>query len=374
MVHCDPVHGPLAGFTVGITGDRRSEEQAELLARRGAHILHGPVMHTRLLSEADVAVDHTRQALERPADVVVFTTGIGVRSWFGVAETAMLDDQLRALCDGALVVARGPKARGAAHAHGVGVQWEAPHTASSEVLAFLQGRGVAGQRVVIQRDGGKPDLAEQVRALGADVIDVVVYRWELPDDPGPAERLLDATVAGKVHALTFTCAHAVGAAFRLAPDPDGLRTALQTRVVPVAVGPVTSAALRAAGIVKVVEPARPRLGAMVQALVHELAGQHRTLRLADLDVRWQGDLLMRGDGTTSTLTVGERRVLIELLRRAPAVVAKRALTDSGTEEHAAEVAVGRLRTKLGPLAEGIRTVPRRGYACLLEELPAEVPD
>ncbi len=52
--------GPLAGFTVGITGDRRSEEQAELLARRGAQTNHGPVMHTRLLSEADVTlVDET---------------------------------------------------------------------------------------------------------------------------------------------------------------------------------------------------------------------------------------------------------------------------------------------------------------------------
>jgi uroporphyrinogen-III synthase len=366
------VLGPLAGFTVGITGDRRSEEQGELLARRGAQTIFGPVMHTRLLTEADVTLNATERALERPADVVVFTTGIGVRSWFGVAETAMLDDRLRALCADALVVARGPKARGAAHAHGVEVQWEAPHTASSEVLAFLQGRGVAGQRVVIQRDGGEPLLADQVRELGADVVDVAVYRWELPEDPGPAERLLDAVVAGKVHALTFTCAHAVGAALRLAPEPERLRTALQTTVVPVAVGPVTAAALRREGIVKVVEPTRPRLGAMVQALVHELSTHHRTLRLAALHLRWQGDLLVQDDGTTSMLTAGERRVLTELLRRAPAVVAKRALTDSGTEEHAAEVAVGRLRTKLGPLADGIRTVPRRGYSCLLEELPAEV--
>jgi len=46
-------------------------------------------------------------------------------------------------------------------------------------------------------------------------------------------------------------------------------------------------------------------------------------------------------------------------------VPKAALVDGGVDEHAAEVAVARLRAKLGPLGAGIRTVARRGYACEL---------
>ena len=53
-----------------------------------------------------------------------------------------------------------------------------------------------------------------------------------------------------------------------------------------------------------------------------------------------------------------------LVANSPSVVPKSSLVDA--DEHAAEVAVARLRTKLGPLGAGIRTVPRRGYACDLE--------
>lgn len=361
--------GPLAGFTVGITGDRRAEEQAELLARRGATVVHGPVMRTSLLTDPDLTLDATTKALAGGADVVVFLTAIGTRSWFGVAETADCDEDLRAMCAGAHVVARGPKARGAAHANGVEVHWEAGTTAA-EVLDHLRDRGVAGQRVVVQRDGGEPLMARALEDLGAEVIDIAVYRWGRAQDEGPALRLLDAAAAGRVHALTFTCAHAVSVAFDLVSDPAALRAALDGPVAAVAVGPVTAAALRSHGVQDVVEPVRPRLGAMVQAVVRRLTEEHRTLRFGGVVAQWQGDLLVQDDGTTVTLTPGERRVLVELLRRAPAVVTKRALADGAADEHAAEAAVGRLRTKLGPLAGGIRTVPRRGYSCTIVEGPA----
>ena len=72
----------------------------------------------------------------------------------------------------------------------------------------------------------------------------------------------------------------------------------------------------------------------------------------------------------ATLTPGEERVLDQLVRRAPAVVAKAALVDEGVDAHAGEAAVARLRAKLGPLGQGIRAVPRRGYACALTVSPA----
>ena len=42
----ETVRRPLAGYTIGITGHRRWEEQAEMLSRRGARVLHGPTMTT----------------------------------------------------------------------------------------------------------------------------------------------------------------------------------------------------------------------------------------------------------------------------------------------------------------------------------------
>lgn len=342
-----------------------------MLRRRGAQVVHGPVMHTSLLSDAGATLDATAAAVAAPVDHLVLTTGIGTRSWLGVAESAGLDGPLRVAASGAHVVARGPKARSAAIGGGIEVDWHAPGETSAELLAHLRDRGVAGRRVVVQRDGGEPLLADALRDLGADVVDVPVYRWRRPDDDRPAVRLLEAATAGRVHALTFTCAYGVGSAFALAPDPDGLRDALSGEVAAVAVGPVTASALRGRGVEGVVEPVRPRLGAMVQALIAALVARHRELRYEGRRSRWQGHLLVHDDGTEVGLTPGEARVLAELVRRAPAVVPKAALIATGTSAHAAEATVARLRAKLGSLGEGIRAVPRRGYSCGLEVAAAE---
>jgi hypothetical protein len=34
--------GPLKGVTIGVTAERRAAQQAELLKKRGAQVLHGP--------------------------------------------------------------------------------------------------------------------------------------------------------------------------------------------------------------------------------------------------------------------------------------------------------------------------------------------
>ena len=70
-----------------------------------------------------------------------------------------------------------------------------------------------GQRVVEQRDGSSsPHVADALAALGAEVVDVPVYRWEPPVDASPAVRLLEAATARRLHAVTFTCAYALGSA------------------------------------------------------------------------------------------------------------------------------------------------------------------
>lgn len=367
---------PLTGFTIGITGHRRAAEQAEMLTKRGADVVLGPVMQTVALDDADATTRATEAVLAAPVDIVVLTTGVGTRSWLGVAESAGLDGALRKACAGATVLARGPKARSAAIGGGLEVSWQAPGETSAEIVAHVAALGIAGKRVVVQRDGGgeSPDgLAARLRALGAEVVDVPVYRWQLPDDIGPARRLIAAIVAGRVDAVTFTSAVAVDNLFELTPREDELRGAFAGPARAVAVGPVTAQALRSHGVGRVVEPERARLGAMVQALVTELSGLRRVLALGEASARWQGAALHVPGSEPTALTSGERRLLETLVERAPAVVPKAALVERGSDVHAAEVAVARLRTKLGPLGAGIRTVPRRGYRCELTILPATEP-
>ncbi len=343
-----------------------------MLTGRGATVLHGPVMHTSLLHDVDATVLASIQLIEQGADLVVLTTGIGTRSWFGAAESAGIDGPLRDACDRATVFARGPKARSAAIGCGLSVDWHAPGETGEEVVEHLRELGVAGKRVAVQRDGGAPLMADALVALGAEVIDVPVYRWHMPSDTGPANRLLDAVLDDRVDAVTFTCSYAVTAAFRLAPDAAALTAALGRRAWAVAVGPVTASTLRDMGVTRVVEPQRARLGSMIQALMGAMAGTAVQLRHGGHDAVLQGNAIV-SDGSVNQLTIGERRLLDLLVRRSPAVVAKTDLVPDGADPHAVEAAIGRLRTKLGPIGPGIRVVPRRGYVADFDVEPVLAP-
>jgi uroporphyrinogen-III synthase len=362
----DAAARPLFGYTIGITGHRRWEEQAEMLARRGAHIVHGPVISTTLLGDLDATVAATRRALAEPIDIVVLSTGIGIRSWFAGAESVGLDAELRSKLGAARVIARGPKAVHAARAEGLEVAWAAPGETNREIVETLAADGLAGRRVVVQRDGGEPVVAAEIAALGArDVVDIPVYRWDLPTEASPALRLLDQVVSSQLDAVTFTSATAVNNAFEIALDPTALADSFNRAVVVASVGPVTSQRLRDHGVTRLVEPPRARMGSMVLALSRDLERRTRTLRFGIHTMTWQGVALCDPEGTVVELTRGEERLLRTLVTRSPAVASKAQLCDPNTDEHAVETAIGRLRAKLGPLGAGIRTIRRRGYVCEL---------
>ena len=158
---------------------------------------------------------------------------------------------------------------------------------------------------------------------------------------------------------------AVHHAFEMAADAAALVAAFESDVLAVAIGPVTAEALHERGVGQLLQPARARLGSMVHALTGCLEERATVLRHGASSLRWQGLALLADDGSETELTRGEARLLSILVRRAPTVVPKAALVELGSDEHAAEAAVARLRAKLGPLGAGIRTVRRRGYACVL---------
>jgi len=356
---------PLAGFTVGVTADRRADEQAELLRRRGAEVVHGPVIRTLPLADGPALDAATEALIAEPPDTLVALTGLGVRSWFEAADGRGRGDALRDRLAAATVVARGPKAAGALATVGLEAGWRAPGESSAEVVAHL-GDDLAGRRIAVQRDGD--DVAHVARALaarGAAVIDVPVYRWDLPLDPGPARALVQAVVATQLDAVTFTSAAAITNLFALAGErAPMLAAALRDRVVPVCVGPISAARLAAHGVPAPAHPARWRLGPMVRCLAETMAGHHRTLALGDDRAHLQGTAVLVGDRTV-TLSRREAQLLAALVDAEGAVVAKerlaRTVWEPGADPHVVEVTVARLRRRLGPAGDALETVPRRGY-------------
>nr|MDQ3293502.1 uroporphyrinogen-III synthase [Actinomycetota bacterium] len=249
---------PLDGFTVGVTADRRAEEQIELLQRRGATAVHAATIRTIPLTNHREVRTATEALIADPPAIVVLLTGLGTRGWLAAAESWDLDEALLACLTRARILARGPKAAGAGLTVGLAASWSAPSERSTEVVQELAREALDGVRIAVQRDGDeRPFVAEALAARGADVVDVPVYRWVLPDDLLPAQRLVEDVSGGRVDAVTFTSSPALANFLRIADDLDrraAAVAALSGPVVAACVGPVCAERAQAEGMTAVVVP------------------------------------------------------------------------------------------------------------------------
>jgi uroporphyrinogen-III synthase len=260
---------------VGITADRRWEEQARLFTSRGIEVVHGPTMRTVDLSGDDGLRAVTASLAGQPPDYLIVTTGMGMRRWLEAAARWGLDTPLLAgLAAGTRIVTRGAKATSAARGANLDVWWRAPEETMQEIVDHLAGfDDVASSRVALQLfdPDGHPS-SEILRAMAGDLVEVPVYQWALPDDPAPADRLVEAAIAGDLAAVTFTAQPAVHNLFRIAGHRgEELRAAFNTGgVVASCVGPVCATAATDEGIETPVWPDPPRLAAMVKQLTARL--------------------------------------------------------------------------------------------------------
>jgi uroporphyrinogen-III synthase len=353
----------LAGFTVAVTADRRRDELAALLERRGARVVLAPALRIMPLADDTELRAATQAILARPPDVVIANTGIGMRGWLEAAEGWGLAEPLRKVLGGSYLVTRGAKARGAIRAAGLADDWSARSESCDEVVAHLRGRGLAGVTVAMQLHGDAHDEhAAELRAAGADVVEVEVYRWAPPVDPAPLHRLVDLVTGRLVDAVTFTSAPAVGALIRTAgASGEAVLDALRTDVLAACVGPITAAPLRRRGV-PAVAPVRARLGALVRIIVDELPLRAVTLRIDKHELILRGHAAMV-DGELRPLAPAPMAVLRALAAAPGRVLSRAALLRTlprGADEHAVEMAVARLRAGLGT-PRVVQTVVKRGY-------------
>ena len=360
----------LEGFVVGITADRRWTEQAELLQRRGAVVVHGPTIKTEYLASDSELRAATHAVIAARPDYLVATTGIGVRAWLEAAQAWGLAEALLDSLAGTRVAARGPKASAAAHTAGLPV-WMSPASERlDDVVRCLLSEGVAGRTVAFQHYGERNGAAvAALEAAGAWVVEVPIYRWQRPDDTSAAARLVESVCSGAVDAVTFTSAPAVVNLMSVARDAgrdEALRAGFNGRgVVAACIGPVCAEGARSVGIEAPVAPGHGRLGLLVRALTEALAPRRHTLSMAGHAVVVQGRALAV-DESVVDLPDRERAVFEALLRRQGAVVAKAAILralgdDDAGGVNALEATVGRLRRRLGPAGPAIKSVRARGY-------------
>ncbi len=267
------------GMTVGVTADRRGEDQAILLRRLGLGVVHGPVLRTERQPVDDELFDVTRRLIAAPPDFLIANTGFGIRAWWERAAAWDVADALTRALGGTRIAARGPKAAGAVRSLGLALWWRSPSEQLDSVAAHLVDTGVQGAKVALQLHGDdRQSAGATLRAAGATVEEVPVYRWSMPVDLGPAIDLIRRCCAGDIDAVTFTAGPAVRNLIDLA-DAEGmagrLLEALNGRVLVVCVGPVCAAVAREEGIADPLVPEHWRLGSMVNLVGDALAARRR---------------------------------------------------------------------------------------------------
>lgn len=265
--------GVLAGKTIGITASRKADEQAAAFERSGARTLLAPTVRIVPVESDSALLTSTTEIIVNPPQMLLVTTGYGLNGWVSAARARGLEPQLLAALDGAEILVRGAKGRGAVRALGWQDAGMAVEERTSALVDLALKRGVAGQHVVIQQHGS-PDRTQEERLVsaGATVSAVVPHRWEPPLEPERVEHLITETLAGRVHAITFTAAPAVTALLETARATGRLEPLVQklkTTVLAASVGPVTSEPLEAEGITPLA-PERYRLGALVKEVTAAL--------------------------------------------------------------------------------------------------------
>lgn len=374
----EPDWAPLTGFRVAVTSARRSDELSALLRRRGATVTTAAAITMVPLPDDDELRAHTEALIDDPPDIVISTTGIGLRGWIAAADGWGLANDLVAALSKARVVSRGPKATGALRAAGLPEEWSPESESSREVVDYLQAGGIAGKRIAVQLHGATaewdpfPEFLDELREAGAEVVPIRVYRWHPAPRGGEFDQLVTGIAEQKFDAVSFTSAPAVAAVLLRATElgiENRVLGAFRTDVHAMCVGPVTARPLVRLGV-PTSSPERMRLGALARHITDELPLlQARTVRVAGHQLEIRGTCVLV-DGLVKELSPAGMATIRALSLRPGAVVSRtdllRALPGTGTDTHAVETAVLRLRTALGD-KHIVATVVKRGYRLAVDE-------
>ncbi len=358
----------LAGFRIGVTSDRRSEELISAFERRGAEVMHAPALRIAPLTESVTLQRDTDDVIAARPDFAIITTAYGMRRWAEAAETYGVWTELYEVLEKAAILVRGPKARGAVRACGLDDDGAAEDERTDTVLDMLLERDLRGKTVAFQLHGLLNH--EQIRRLedaGARVLTVMPYTWAKPAEDNELLRMIDAVIERQLDIVTFTAAPAVDAFLGVAQQygrREELLEALKTDVISAAVGGVAAGPLIEAGIDPVI-PERWRLGAMIKKVCDHLE-RHHTIRLdtqhGPAELRGAELRLCAVSAEPVRLAPGPLALLRALMEAEGAVLSRDDLLekvrccDSG---HALEMWVSRLRRALP--VDLVQTVVKRGY-------------
>jgi uroporphyrinogen-III synthase len=268
-----------AGLRVLSLESRRAAEMAKLIKTYGGQPIVAPSMREVPLESNAEAQNFTRKLLAEGFDVVIFLTGVGTRALTKVAETVCTRDEFVAALRKIQLVARGPKPVAALKELGLAPIVTAPEPNTwRELLAALdQNRDklpLQGKRIAVQEYGASnAELLGGLADRGAQLTQVPVYEWALPEDIQPLREAVATVASGQADVALFTTSIQIIHLMKIAAEMNQQKELVQgfAKILVGSVGPMTSEELRSHGIAVDLEPSHPKMGFLVNEAAQQSA-------------------------------------------------------------------------------------------------------
>lgn len=252
---------PLWGKRILVTrAAHQIPEFRALLEEQGASTIDLPMIEI-VPANPDGFKSHME---DQSFDWVIFTSANGVEQFLNRLKELEMD--IRVLKK-ARICAIGPKTTDRLKAAQLKVDLvpEKEFRAEGILQAFKEWGSVLDKKIVLIRaEEGRDVLPERLKEMGAEVEQISIYHTEPVKHPASIVRQVKKELTqGKVHAVTFTSPSSVNS-FLKSFRRDYLK---KTKVA--SLGPVTSAALKEAGVKVRLEASPYTIEGLVEALVRE---------------------------------------------------------------------------------------------------------
>jgi uroporphyrinogen III methyltransferase/synthase len=261
---------PLFGKRVLVTRPReQSAELCDALATFGAEPIEAPMIRIEPPENPAPLLEAAERAGQ--FDWIVFTSGNAVQAFMQALLSG--DQDLRAL-KGPKLCTVGPGTAERLTTYGIKVDLvPTEFRAEGVVQALVAQRSLAGANVLLPRaDIGRELIADELRAAGAVVTDVVAYRTVIEDvqregDPDVYGMLLER----KIDVVTFTSGSAVRNFAKVYGTEQAVDLLRHTEVA--TIGPLTTQAAEQLGIRVSIQPTAYTITGLVEAIANHFTAR-----------------------------------------------------------------------------------------------------
>ena len=250
---------------------RLPDQMASLVERHGGVPYSAPVLQEVYLKDSPEVQQLVEDICAGGVDVAVLLTGVGTRALVETAVAMGRQDEFLGSLDQLTVIARSPKPARVLRQFKIHIDIMPPEPfTSNDLVEAIRDMDLSGKKVAVQHYGGPNSfLVKTLKERGANVREVTLYTWGLPEDEGPVLKLVEAIEQGKIDAIAFTSQPQVPNLLDIAGHAgkaESLLRSLNGPLVVASIGPVCTRRLRDLSIKVDVEPEHPHMGNLVMAV------------------------------------------------------------------------------------------------------------